>query len=118
MTQKDIRETQLAKAAIRAGIRLLQKKLGVEDDQIMHIFLAGAFGNYIKPANALKIGLLPDVPIERVRSIGNAAAIGAQMALVSNQAREASAKLAKQIEYVEIAHDPDFQNTYADSMFF
>jgi uncharacterized 2Fe-2S/4Fe-4S cluster protein (DUF4445 family) len=108
----------LAKAAIRAGIKLLQKRLGVTDDQIMHVFLAGAFGNYINPANALKMGLLPDIPLERVRSIGNAAAIGAQMALVSKQAREASAELAKQIEYIEIAHDADFRDVFADCIFF
>ncbi|MHC4742739.1 MAG: ASKHA domain-containing protein [Planctomycetota bacterium] len=118
LTQKDIRETQLAKAAIRAGIKLLQKRLGVTDEQIMHVFLAGAFGNYINPANALKMGLLPDIPLERVRSIGNAAAIGAQMALVSKQAREGSAELARKIEYVEIAHDPDFQDVFADCIFF
>lgn len=118
LTQRDIRETQLAKAAIRAGIKLLQKRLAVEDRHIIHVFLAGAFGNYINPQNALKMGLLPDIPLHRVRSIGNAAAIGAQMALVSKQAREASAEIAKKIEYVEIAHDPDFQDTFADCIFF
>jgi len=118
LTQKDIRETQLAKAAIRAGIKLLQKNLGVEDNDIRHIYLAGAFGNYISPANAKRIGLLPDVPLERIQSIGNAAAIGAQMALISNQSRKAAADLAQKIKYVEIAHEPDFQDVYADSMFF
>jgi len=118
LTQKDIRETQLAKAAIRAGIKLLQKKLGVEDDDIRHIYLAGAFGNYISPANARRVGLLPDIALERIQSIGNAAAIGAQMALISSQSRKAAAEVAQQIQYVEIAHEADFQDVYADCMFF
>ncbi|MBN2138643.1 MAG: DUF4445 domain-containing protein [Sedimentisphaerales bacterium] len=118
ITQKDVREAQLAKAAIRAGIKLLQKKLGIEDGDIRRIYLAGAFGNYIKPGNAARIGLLPDVPVDRIRSIGNAAAIGAQMALISNQSRAAAAKLAKAIEYVEIAHEADFQDVYADCICF
>jgi len=118
LTQRDIRQTQLAKAAIRAGIKLLQEKLGVEDAEIEHIYLAGAFGNYISPANAKRIGLLPDIPLERIQSIGNAAAVGAQMALLSNHCRKAAGKLAKKIQYVEIAHEPRFQDVYADSMFF
>ena len=118
LTQKDIREMQLGKAAIRAGIKLLQEKLGVEDADIERIYLAGAFGNYIRPANAKRIGLLPDVPLERIQSIGNAAAIGAQMALISSHCRKAAGELARKIQYVEIAHEPKFQDVYADCMFF
>src|SRR4030042_574212 len=87
LTQKDIREVQLAKAAIRAGIRLLQKKLGIKDDDIKQVLLAGAFGNYIRRESALRIGLLPNLPLERIRFIGNAAASGAQSLLVSSQCR-------------------------------
>jgi len=118
LTQKDIRQMQLGKAAIRAGIKLLQEKLGVEDAEIERIYLAGAFGNYIRPANAKRIGLLPNIPLERIQSIGNAAAVGAQMALVSSHCRKAAGELAKKIQYVEIAHEPRFQDVYADSMFF
>jgi len=118
LTQRDIRETQLAKAAIRAGIKLLQKKLAINDNDIDRIYLAGAFGNYINPRNARRIGLLPDVPLERIRSIGNAAAIGAQMTLISNQSRKASNDLARRIEYLEIAHQPEFQDVFADCLFF
>ena len=118
LTQKDIRETQLAKAAIRAGIKLLQKKLGLEDADIQHVYLAGAFGNYINPANAVRLGLLPEIPLERIRSIGNAAAVGAQMTLISNQCRKAAADLAQKTQYVEIAHQPEFQDVFADCMFF
>jgi len=118
LTQKDIREVQLAKAAIRAGIGLLQKRLSVTDTDIKHIFLAGAFGNYIRRESALRIGLLPDIPIERIQSIGNAASSGAQMALVSSRWRKLAADLAGKIQYIEIAHDPLFQSAFADSMLF
>ncbi len=118
LTQKDIREFQLAKAAIRAGIGLLQKRLGLADTDIKQVYLAGAFGNYTRRESALRIGLLPDVPVGRIRSIGNAASSGAQMALVSSHWRELAAQLARKIEYVEIAHDPDFQDAFAEAMLF
>jgi len=118
LTQKDVRQIQLAKAAIRAGIKLLQKKLGLDDSDIKHIFLAGAFGNYIRAESALRIGLLPLVPQESIYFVGNAAASGAQMILLSRQWRQLAVKLAKRIEYVEIAHEPDFTDVYADCMSF
>jgi len=118
LTQKDIREVQLAKAAIRAGIRLLQNRLSVSDTDIKAIYLAGAFGNYIRRQSALRIGLLPNVPIDRIQSVGNAASSGAQMALISSRWRTLAADLARKIQYVEIAHDPHFQAAFADSMLF
>ncbi len=118
LTQKDIREVQLAKAAIRAGTKLLQKKIGLKDDDIKQILLAGAFGNYIRRESALRIGLLPDVPPERICFVGNAASSGAQMVLLSHQWRQQACELARRIEYIEIAHEPDFQAVFADSMSF
>lgn len=118
LRQKDIRETQLAKAAIRAGIKLLQNRIGLEDDDIERILLAGAFGNYIRKESALRIGLLPDVPLERIVFVGNAASSGARMALVSQQYRDKARELAKKIEYIEIAHEPEFQDVFADSILF
>lgn len=118
VTQEDIRKIQLAKAAISAGIKLLQKKAGLKDTDIMQILLAGAFGNYIRPQNALKIGLLPAVPAERIHFVGNAASAGAQMLLLSSRFREKALQLARRIEYVEIAHRKDFQNVFADAMTF
>lgn len=118
LTQRDIRETQLAKAAIRAGIRLLQKRMGLKDSDIRHVLLAGAFGNYIRRESALRIGLLPSVDVDKIRSVGNAAASGAQMILLSRRRRERAGELARRIEYVEIAHEPDFQNFFADSLIF
>jgi uncharacterized 2Fe-2S/4Fe-4S cluster protein (DUF4445 family) len=126
LTQQDIREVQLAKAAIRAGIKLLQKKIsagghltvGLKDDDIKQVLLAGAFGNYIRRESALRIGLLPDVPLERIHFVGNAAASGAEMILLSRKCRTQAKKLARKIQYLEIAHEPDFQSVFADSMLF
>jgi len=118
LTQQDIRQVQLAKAAIRAGIKLLQKKMGLSDSDIKEVLLAGAFGNYIRRENALRIGLLPNVPLERIRFVGNAAASGAEMILISRKCRLQAKKLARKIKYVEIANEPDFQNIFAESMTF
>ncbi|MHC4125778.1 MAG: ASKHA domain-containing protein, partial [Planctomycetota bacterium] len=116
LIQKDIRELQLAKAAIRAGVRLLQKKVGLADKDIEQIFLAGAFGNYIRRKSALRIGMLANVPLERIRFIGNAACSGAVLTLISDKARDTAGRLAERIEYVEIAHQKDFASVYADAM--
>ncbi|MBN2455556.1 MAG: DUF4445 domain-containing protein [Sedimentisphaerales bacterium] len=118
LAQKDIREVQLAKGAIRTGITLLQKKFGLEDKDIKKILLAGAFGNYIRPESALRIGLLPDVPAERIHFVGNAASSGAQMVLLSRDVRILATRLARKIKYIEIAHEPTFQDVFADSMMF
>lgn len=118
LNQKDVRQLQLAKAAIRTGIILLQKKLGIVDNDIEKVLLAGAFGNYIDKNSALRIGLLPDVPIERVHFVGNAAASGAQMVLLNSASRELASDLAKKIEYIEIANEQEFTAIYADSMLF
>jgi len=118
LTQRDVRETQLAKAAIRAGTKLLQKKLGLQDSDIEQILLAGAFGNYIQRESALRIGLLPNVELEKIHFVGNAASTGAEMALLSAECRQMAVELARKIEYVEIAHEADFQMVFADSLMF
>ncbi len=118
LTQRDIRETQLAKAAIRAGIKLLQQKLDLDDGDLEQVLLAGAFGNYIRPQNALRIGLLPAVETERIHFVGNAASSGAGMILVSRECRAQARELAGRIEYVEIAHEPSFHDVFADSLLF
>ena len=118
LTQKDVRETQLAKAAIRTGIALLQKELQLPDEDIDQILLAGAFGNYIRRESALRIGLLPKVPVDKVKFVGNAAATGAQMNLLNFEYRELSKWLASQIEYIEIAARKDFQDTFAEALMF
>lgn len=118
LTQKDIRQLQLAKAAIRTGILLLLKKLRLSGEDIEQVFLAGAFGNYIRKSSALKIGLLPDVTVGKIHFVGNAASSGARMILINTDARELAGRLARKIEYIEIAHEPDFSDLYANSMLF
>lgn len=118
LTQQDVRQIQLAKAAIRTGVRLLQNKAGLKDLDIKQILLAGAFGNYIRRESALRIGLLPAVPPEHIHFVGNAACSGAQMILLSSRLRQQASKLARSIEYVEIAHEKDFVEVFADSMLF
>lgn len=118
LTQRDIRQFQLAKAAIRSGIILLQKKMGIEDGDIKKILLAGAFGNYIRKQSALRVGLLPNVEPERIHFVGNAASSGATMLLLSRQERDHAQKLARKIEYVEIAHEKNFTDVFTDSMIF
>jgi uncharacterized 2Fe-2S/4Fe-4S cluster protein (DUF4445 family) len=116
LTQKDIREVQLAKGAIGAGIQLLLRKSGIEAGQLDSLLLAGAFGNYIRPRSAVRVGLLPNVPLDRIHFVGNAAACGAEMILVSQERRDRAAALADRIDYVEIAHEQQFSEVFAESM--
>ena len=118
VTQKDVRQVQLAKAAIRAGIDLLMKKMSIDKSGIDQILLAGAFGNYISRESACRIGLLPDVPIERIHFVGNAACSGAQMVLLSSDSRQIAGTLARQIEYLELANELEFQTFFADAIMF
>jgi uncharacterized 2Fe-2S/4Fe-4S cluster protein (DUF4445 family) len=118
LTQADVRQLQLAKAAIRAGIRILKKTAGIENSQIEKLLLAGAFGNYIQKTSALRIGLLPQVPVERIHFIGNAAGGGALEILLNRTIRANCQTLARRMEYVELASRPDFQDIFADSLMF
>lgn len=118
LTQRDIRQFQLAKAAIRAGIQLLCKQAQLAEHDLQQILLAGAFGNYIRRESALRVGLLPDVPLERVRFIGNAASAGAMMILTSRAARCLAAHLSQRIEYIEIAHQLEFHQVFSECLMF
>jgi len=112
VTQGDIREIQLAKAAIYTGASILMKQMQVHREEIQKIFLAGAFGNYVDPQNARIIGMYPDVPLERVQFVGNTAGSGARMALLSIDARQTAEEIAKNVEYVELGADPNFQSEF------
>jgi uncharacterized 2Fe-2S/4Fe-4S cluster protein (DUF4445 family) len=118
LTQKDVRETQLAKGAICAGYELLKQVLGVEDEDITEVLLAGAFGNYIRRHQAKLIGLLPDIPTEKIKFIGNAAGAGAKMVLLTKELRNEACDISQNTEYIELAVRQDFQRVFADSMFF
>ncbi|MBI2907348.1 MAG: DUF4445 domain-containing protein [Chloroflexi bacterium] len=118
VTQHDVRELQLAKAAIRAGIEILKGELGVEDRDISEVLLAGAFGSYVDKESAAAIGLLPEAPLQRVRAVGNAAGAGAKMALLSTRARQEAERVARKAEYIELSMRPEFQDLFVEAMGF
>ena len=118
LTQKDVREVQLAKAAIRAGIELLAEKMGVQVSDIRRVYLAGAFGNFLDPASACRIGMIPPVLRDRIRPIGNAAGEGAKLCALSRAEFEYSRRLAAETEFLELASLPQFQDCYVDALEF
>jgi uncharacterized 2Fe-2S/4Fe-4S cluster protein (DUF4445 family) len=113
ITQKDIRELQLAKAAIRVGIRTLVELSQIRESDIDQVVIAGAFGSYINISSAIQIGMLPLLPLERFDQIGNAAGSGARMALISSQKRLEAQEIAAQVKYFDLATLPDFQTKFA-----
>ncbi len=114
VTQNDIRQIQLAKGALYAGVRLLMNRLGVE--HVDHIKLAGAFGSYIDPLHAMIIGLIPDADLSQVAAVGNSAGDGARIALLNVGQRELAARAARAVEYVEMAVEPAFQEHFVAAM--
>ncbi|MBU7032250.1 MAG: DUF4445 domain-containing protein [Theionarchaea archaeon] len=118
LTQKDLREVQLAKAAIFAAQRILLNTYGIEAQNMEEIVLAGAFGSYIPLESAKMIGLIFDFPLKRIKSIGNAAGMGAVLCLLSKKERERAQSLSEDIDYVELSARKDFQQEFMDAMFF
>ncbi|TJX12838.1 DUF4445 domain-containing protein [Tissierella creatinini] len=118
LTQKDIRELQLAKGAIMAGIKILLIEMEIDEQQIDRVFLAGAFGNYIKKESALGIKLLPNLPLERITAIGNAAGDGAKIALISVAERKRASDIARVAEHIELSSRRDFQDFFLESLSF
>jgi uncharacterized 2Fe-2S/4Fe-4S cluster protein (DUF4445 family) len=111
-----VRELQLAKGAMSAGIKLLLQTAGVRVDKIDKVIVAGAFGTYIDISSAITIGMLPNLPLDRYHQVGNAAGMGAKLALISRIKRDEARSLADRISYLELASHPDFQNTFAQAM--
>ncbi len=118
VTQQDVNEIQLSKAAVLTGISILMQELHVTPDQIEKVYIAGAFGSTLNPINAKRIGMIPDIPVERIKSTGNTAMTGAQMALISTRSRRKSQRVSKQLEYLELATHPDFQSFFVNSLRF
>lgn len=116
ITQNDVRQIQLAKAALYAGVRLLMDRLGIES--VDRIRLAGAFGSHIDVKYAMVLGLIPDCNLQQVSSAGNAAGTGALMALLDRDARANIEKVVRHIEKVETAVEPDFQHHFVEAMAF
>jgi uncharacterized 2Fe-2S/4Fe-4S cluster protein (DUF4445 family) len=113
VTQGDIRAIQLAKSALYAGARLLMDKRGV--DRVARVVLAGAFGAHISPKHAMVLGMIPDVPLDHVTSAGNAAGHGARIALCNRAARERIERTVREIEKIETAIEPRFQEHFVNA---
>jgi len=118
LTQKDIRQLQLAKAAIAAGINTLMDEMGIGVQDINRVYLAGALGNYVNPISAIRIGLLPKVRPEIIWSLGNAASTGASMVLLSKEHWRKAATLAQFIEHIELSYRVDFNQYFIEHMDF
>ena len=118
ITQSDIRELQLAKGAIAAGIQVLLEKLGCGQEAVTQVLLAGAFGNYLDPHSACAIGLIPPALEDRVKSVGNAAGAGAKAALLSRSEYKRAAMIADFVEYIELSAYPNFSHLFASCVNF
>jgi len=117
ISQKDIREFQLAKAAIYTGIKILLDKLEVKRENVEEVLIAGAFGNYINLESAYNVGLLPKFPNSKVKNVGNAAILGAIKALISRKSRQEAEEIPHLVHYVELAATTNFQDVLTDSIF-
>lgn len=117
-TQKDVREVQLAKAAVYAGIRILMNEKGIRAEDIEKVYIAGGFGNYMDIQSALNIGLLPKELSGKVESIGNSAGTGAKMYLLSKYCREDIKRIINVTRYIELSGRKDFQEYFVNSMMF
>ncbi|WP_052877864.1 ASKHA domain-containing protein [Thermoanaerobacter wiegelii] len=118
LTQKDIREFQLAKGAIAAGINILINELGIEAEDIQKVYFAGGFGNYIRIESAINIGLIPKILKDRIIQIGNAAGVGAKMALLSNDYLKLALEIKNKVKYIELFAIPEFQIEFMNAMYF
>ena len=118
LSQKDVREVQLAKAAMAAGIALMLEHLGRKEEDIQKVLIAGAFGNYMSPASACAIGLIPAVLLPKIEAVGNAAGAGALMCALNEQCFRRSAAMAARTEFIELASDPNFQDRFVEELMF
>jgi len=117
ITQRDMRELQLAKAAIRAGIQVLLEANGCSEQEIEEVIIAGAFGTYINVASAVAIGMLPSLPLDRFRQVGNAAGMGAKLALISLGERAKAQAIASRVKYIELGSAPNFEQTFIQASY-
>jgi len=116
ITQHDVRELQSAKGAIRAGIRVLLEAKGHSEEDIEQVIIAGAFGTYIDVASAVTIGMLPPLPLDRFRQVGNAAGMGARLALISRSKRAKAQTIARRASYIELATVPRFEQILVQAL--
>ncbi|MFX0138887.1 MAG: ASKHA domain-containing protein, partial [Candidatus Hodarchaeota archaeon] len=116
-SQTDVRQIILAKAAMRTGIEILLKNYGLKIEEVEKLFIAGAFGNYIDKGNARIIGMYPEIDLNKVIYVGNAAGTGARMCLVSKNAKKIVEEISKMVIYVELGADKEFQNNFLNANF-
>jgi len=117
ITQRDVGEVQLAKAAIHAGCAVLMSRFGVKAAELKRVYIAGSFGNYVNPASAKLLGLIPEVSTEIIRFVGNTAIAGAKMCLTSVEARREAKAIGERVRYIELGADPGFSKEFAASMY-
>ncbi len=118
LSQRDVRELQFAKAAISTGWTLLLEELGVDPSDVQQVLLAGSFGSYLSPSSAVRIGLVPKLPVLRIISAGNVAGEGAKMALLSHRERAGALTLLEEVLYVELSDRSDFNDKFVDQLAF
>ena len=118
ISRKDVSEIQLAKGAIRAGVEVLLAEAGIEIEEVERVVVAGAFGTYLDVASARAIGMFPPLPLDRFDQVGNAAGIGAKLALLSRHCRGVAGEVADRVEYIELTTDARFSSAYMDAMGF
>jgi uncharacterized 2Fe-2S/4Fe-4S cluster protein (DUF4445 family) len=116
LSQRDVRELQFAKAAIATGWQILLEEAGLTSADVKQVLLAGSFGSYLSPASAIRIGLVPKVPVMRVVSAGNVAGEGAKMALLSLRERAGGLALLEEVRYVELSDRADFNDRFIEQL--
>ncbi len=118
LSQRDVRELQFAKASIATGWAILCSDLGIEPGEIAQVLLGGSFGSYLTPASAVKIGLVPKLPLPRIVAAGNVAGEGAKIAALSVTERAAAHAVLDEVEYVELSGRTDFNDLFIDQLKF
>jgi len=116
LSQRDVRELQFAKAAIATGWHILLEEAGLTQADVKQVLLAGSFGSYLSPAAAIRIGLVPKVPVQRVVPAGNVAGEGAKMALLSLRERAGGLALLEEVRYVELSDRADFNDRFVEQL--
>jgi uncharacterized 2Fe-2S/4Fe-4S cluster protein (DUF4445 family) len=118
LSQRDVRELQFAKASIATGWQILCRDLGIDPAEISQVLLGGSFGSYLTPASAVKIGLVPKLPVTRIVAAGNVAGEGAKIAALSVTERAAANAVLDEVEYVELSGREDFNDLFIDQLSF
>jgi len=118
VSREDVKEIQLAKGAIRAGVEVLLAEAGLMSDDIQQFIVAGAFGTYLDLESAVRVGMFPALPLNRFRQVGNAAGMGARQMLLSGAQRRLAARLANWVEYIELTTHASFTNEFVKALVF